>query len=86
MPERPQLAVVDSTPIIALALVGKLDLLQRLYGQVVIPPAVQREVLAGGPGAAGRASCGGQLGFASFRCRIPGAQRCFLTSIAAKQK
>ena len=54
MPERPQLAVVDSTPIIALALVGKLDLLQRLYGQVVIPPAVQREVMAGGSGAAGR--------------------------------
>ena len=55
MPERPRLAVVDSTPIIALALVGKLDLLQRLYDQVVIPLAVQREVLAGGPGAAGRA-------------------------------
>jgi predicted nucleic acid-binding protein len=55
MPERPQLAVVDSTPIIALALVGRLDLLQRLYGQVVIPPAVQREVLAGEPGAAGSA-------------------------------
>lgn len=55
MPERPQLAVLDSTPIIALALIGKLDLLQRLYDQVVIPPAVQQEVLAGGPGAAGRA-------------------------------
>jgi len=54
MPERPHLAVVDSTPIIALALVGRLDLLQQLYGQIVIPPAVQREVLAGGPGAAGR--------------------------------
>jgi uncharacterized protein len=55
MPERPRLAVIDSTPIIALALVGKLDLLQRHYDQVVIPPAVQSEVLAGGHGAAGRA-------------------------------
>jgi predicted nucleic acid-binding protein len=55
MPERPQLAIVDSTPIIALALVGKLDLLRRLYSQVVIPPAVQREVLAGGPATAGSA-------------------------------
>jgi predicted nucleic acid-binding protein len=54
MPERPQLAVLDSTPIIALALVGKLDLLQHLYGQIVIPPAVQQEVLVGGPGTAGR--------------------------------
>ena len=34
-----QLAVLDSTPIIALAWVGKLGLLQRLYGQIVIPPA-----------------------------------------------
>ena len=54
MPDRPQLAVVDSTPIIALALIGKLDLLHRLYNQVLIPPAVQREVLAGGPGTVGR--------------------------------
>jgi len=53
MPERPQLAVLDSTPIIALALIGKLDLLQRLYSEVAIPPAVQQEVLAGGLGAVG---------------------------------
>jgi predicted nucleic acid-binding protein len=55
MPERPKLAVADSTPIIALALVEKLDLLQHLYHQVVIPPAVQREVLAGGRDAPGSA-------------------------------
>jgi len=55
MPERPQLAVVDSTPIIALALIDKLDLLRHLYGKIVIPPAVQREVLVGGPGVAGSA-------------------------------
>jgi predicted nucleic acid-binding protein len=53
MPERPRLVVVDSTPIIALALIGKLGLLPRLYDQIVIPPAVQREVLAGRPGSAG---------------------------------
>jgi predicted nucleic acid-binding protein len=41
--------VVNTTPIIALALIGQLDLLQHLYGEVVIPPAVQREVLAGVP-------------------------------------
>jgi predicted nucleic acid-binding protein len=46
---------VDSTPIIALALIGELELLHRLYGQVVIPPAVRRELLGGGPGAIGRA-------------------------------
>ena len=55
MPERLQLAVADSTPIISLALMGKLDLLRHLYCQVVVPPAVQREVLAGGPGAVGHA-------------------------------
>jgi predicted nucleic acid-binding protein len=55
MPERPQLAVTNTTPIIALALIGELDLLQRLYSQVAIPPAVQQEVLAGGPGAVGSA-------------------------------
>ena len=44
MPERPRLVIVDSTPIIGLALIGKLDLLRRLYHKVVIPAAVQREV------------------------------------------
>lgn len=47
--------VVDTTPIIALTLAGRLDLLQTFYQQVVIPPAVRSELEAGGerrPGAA----------------------------------
>jgi predicted nucleic acid-binding protein len=50
MPERPQTVIMNTTPIIALALIGKLDLLQHLYGKVVIPPAVWTEVMAGGVG------------------------------------
>lgn len=45
---RPQVVISNATPIIALSLVGQLDLLRRLYGQVVIPPAVAAEILAGG--------------------------------------
>jgi uncharacterized protein len=48
MPDRPRLVVVNTTPIIALSLIGQLDLLRRLYGRVVVPTAVQAEVLAGG--------------------------------------
>jgi len=48
MPERTRIVVVNTTPIIALALIGQLDLLQHLYGEVLIPPTVQAEVLAGG--------------------------------------
>jgi predicted nucleic acid-binding protein len=55
MREPPQKVVVNATPIIALALVGRLNLLQLLYDEVVVPPAVMDEVLAGGPGAAGSA-------------------------------
>lgn len=48
MPESSDLVVVNATPLIALSLIGKLDLLQRLYGEVLVPPAVKSEVLAGG--------------------------------------
>lgn len=55
MPAGDRPVVVDSTPIIALSLAGRLDLLQAFYRQVVIPPAVRSELEAGGgnrPGAA----------------------------------
>ena len=48
MPEVPQQVVVNTTPIIALALIGKLGLLQHLYSEVAVPAAVYNEVLAGG--------------------------------------
>lgn len=53
MPEAPRTVIVNTTPIIALALIGKLKLLQQLYGEVVIPPAVWAEINAGGPGSVG---------------------------------
>lgn len=40
--------VCDSSPLIHLAGVGHLDLLQRFYGTVLIPPAVFREVVTEG--------------------------------------
>ena len=48
MPERPVLVITNTTPIITLALIDHLDILQQLYGNILIPPAVRDEVLAGG--------------------------------------
>jgi len=53
MPEAPRTVIVNTTPIIALALIGQVKLLQQLYGEVVIPPAVWAEIIAGGPGSVG---------------------------------
>ncbi|MGE5263649.1 MAG: DUF3368 domain-containing protein [Acidobacteriota bacterium] len=53
MPNGKRVVVLNTTPIIALALIGKLDLLQQLYGQVLIPPAVRDEILSGGPKGSG---------------------------------
>jgi predicted nucleic acid-binding protein len=39
-------AIANTSPIILLAKVGKLDLLSALYGEVVIPPAVAAELQA----------------------------------------
>jgi predicted nucleic acid-binding protein len=38
------IVVSDSSPLIALAAVGYLELLQALYGRVMIPKAVRTEV------------------------------------------
>ncbi len=48
MPEKARGVVMNTTPIIALALAGQLRLIQRLYEVAVIPPAVRAEIMAGG--------------------------------------
>lgn len=50
MPERERPVVCNTTPIIALSLVEQLALLALLYEEVLVPPAVAEEVLAGGRG------------------------------------
>ncbi len=55
MPEDDRLVVVNTTPIITLSLLDHLPLLRDLYRQVVIPVAVHKEVLTGGPRRAGAA-------------------------------
>lgn len=47
MPEPVRRVISNTTPLIALALIGQLSLLQQLYGQIVIPPAVEAELVAG---------------------------------------
>ncbi len=45
--------IVNSTPLIALSLVGQLDLLRQLFGEVIVPQAVYDEVCTHGSGRAG---------------------------------
>lgn len=42
------IVVSDTSPILNLARIGRIDRLASLYKQVAIPPAVRRELLAGG--------------------------------------
>jgi predicted nucleic acid-binding protein len=46
------IVVCDASPIIALSAVGQLSLLQKLYGQILIPDAVAQEVTSGSAGQA----------------------------------
>lgn len=48
MPDVQRIVISNTTPIIALALIQKLALYQELYGEVLIPPTVKAELLAGG--------------------------------------
>lgn len=47
------IVVCNATPLIALAAVGQIDLLRALYGEILIPEAVFREVVVVGAGEAG---------------------------------
>jgi predicted nucleic acid-binding protein len=38
------LVIADSSPIIALISLGRVDILPRLFGQIVVPPAVAAEL------------------------------------------
>ena len=42
------IVVSDTSPIVSLALIGRLDLLRQIYGTIVIPQAVQDEITASG--------------------------------------
>ena len=39
--------VADASPLIGLAKIARLDLLQRLFGKVLIPEAVERDLCLG---------------------------------------
>jgi predicted nucleic acid-binding protein len=53
------IVVSDASPLISLAAIDRLDLLRRLYNEVIIPEAVRREVVLTAPGAAGAADVAG---------------------------
>ncbi|MEZ4660042.1 MAG: DUF3368 domain-containing protein [Caldilineaceae bacterium] len=48
MPDIERIVISNTTPIITLAVLQRLDLLQHLYGEIWIPPAVKAELLPGG--------------------------------------
>ena len=48
MPEGRNIVVSDTTPFIALSIVGQLQLLAELYEEIFVPPSVFDEVMAGG--------------------------------------
>ncbi len=45
---KPSNAVINTSPWISLSLCGQIDLLKKLYDNVLIPPAVKQEIKAGG--------------------------------------
>jgi hypothetical protein len=62
-----QRVVSNTTPIIALSVIGRLTLLRELYTEVLIPPAVNSEIMAGGARRAGAA----ELRHASWIRTVP---------------
>ena len=49
-------AIVNATPLIALALLGRLDLLRQMFDEVIVPATVYQEVAVEGTGRPGAAA------------------------------
>jgi uncharacterized protein len=49
------IVVSNSSPLVSLAAIGRLELLHDLYGTITIPQAVHQEVVMQGPGRPGAA-------------------------------
>jgi len=47
------IVVSNTSPVINLAAIGQLELLNKLYGMIIIPQAVHHEITVKGPGQAG---------------------------------
>ncbi|MBI4603307.1 MAG: DUF3368 domain-containing protein [Planctomycetes bacterium] len=67
MPETERVVVANTTPLVALGLVHRLDLLRELYTRVLVPPAVDAEFLAGG----GQGVRAGELAAAAWIQVVP---------------
>jgi len=52
-------AISDSSPLILLAAIGQLELMHRVFGPIVVPPAVWHEVVVDGAGRTGAATVQG---------------------------
>ena len=66
-------AVVDSGPIIALSSIGHFAFLQERFGELLIPPGVEREIIVQGAGRAHQRDLGAALAAKvapSYRYRI----------------
>ncbi|MEB3760630.1 MAG: hypothetical protein GSR81_07285 [Desulfurococcales archaeon] len=46
--QKNRIVVSDSSPLIHLSQIGRLNLLKEFFGELLIPPAVYREVVIGG--------------------------------------
>ena len=53
---RVKTVIINSTPLIYLAAIGRFEVLQTLYGRILIPTALHEEVVAQGAGASVRMS------------------------------
>jgi len=67
-------AVVDSGPLISLAAVGQVELLREQCGEILVVPAVEREVIDEGQGRAGEAELRAALA-AGWARRVPPPDR-----------
>ncbi len=81
MPSTKNIVVLNTSPIIYLSSLGEIDILKKLFGEILIPGAVKREVISGGKDSFGFKEVSEEKWIKTMKIKNESAKKYLLTDL-----